>query len=65
MGEGGGSDAGSTSARRELAALATATTGVVNVDFDSGTDLESGAAVSALAPYTACRSPSSSSRTRY
>ena len=50
MGDGGGSDAGSGSTRRELPVAATAVTGVLNVDLDSGTDLESGAAVSALAP---------------
>jgi hypothetical protein len=50
LGDGGGSDAGSGSARRALPALATAATGVLSVDFDPGTDFESGAAVSALAP---------------
>jgi hypothetical protein len=55
LGEGGGSEeAGAGSARRAPPALAlaiaVAAAVLVGVDFDSGTDLESGAAVSALAP---------------
>jgi hypothetical protein len=52
LGDGGGSDELGSSTERPPPALATAATEapVVGVDFDSGTDFESGAAVSALAP---------------
>lgn len=50
LGEGGGSDGGAASAERFPTAADTVAVAAVMVDFDSGIERESGAAVSAVAP---------------